>query len=148
MPARRFSEIGDRLTKALIDGDFDLYRSVMDIPLRVAPRDDAAYVLETEAALSEDFDQYHAVIKSQGVTDIFRQVLYVQDIAADRQKMVCLTHILVHAHRLVDPFETSMTLVLRTDGWRISEIESSEGHIKWTLGRAFVGPGGTFDPKR
>ena len=61
--------------------------------------------------------------------------------------MVCLTHILARAHRLVDPFETRMTMVLRADGWRISEIESSEGHIKWTLGRAAISPGGQFEPK-
>lgn len=147
MPAARFSDIGDRLTKALIDGDFALYRAVMDLPLRIAPRDDVPYVLETEAALREDFDLYHATIASHGVTDIFRQVLYVEDAAADRQRMVCLTHILARAHRLVDPFETRMTLVLRADGWRISEIESSEGHIKWTLGRAAISPGGQFEPK-
>ena len=147
MPAARFSEIGDRLTKGLIDGDFALYRVGMELPLRIAPRDDLPNVLEAEAALRDDFDLYHATIASHGVTDIFRQVLYVEDAAADRQRMVCLTHILARAHRLVDPLETRMTLVLRADGWRISEIESSEGHIKWTLGRAAIGPGGQFEPK-
>lgn len=145
MPAQRFGDIGDQLTKALIDGDFALYRAVMDLPLRIAPRNDDAYVLETEADLRADFDLYHAMIVGQGVTDIFRQVLCVQNTAPERQRLVCMTHILARAHRLVDPFETTMTLVLREDGWRISEIESSEGHIRWTLGRAVIGPNGQFE---
>lgn len=39
-------------------------------------------------------------------------------------------------HRLVEPFATRMPLTEDAAGWRIAEIESSEGHLNWTLGRA------------
>ncbi len=135
MPARLLHTIGDQLTEALISGSYNQYNALMELPLRIVPRDATAYVLHTDAELNADFQLYHAVIKAQGVTDIYRQFRRMETLAPGSIWITFTTHILVKAHRIFDPFETSMRLVEHPDGWRISEIQSSEDHIKWTLGR-------------
>jgi hypothetical protein len=139
-----FQLIGDRLTRALIHGDFAQYSQVMGLPLRITPREGQAYVLADLPALREDFDLYHAVIRQHGVTDIFRQALSQDALGPGRCRVHCLTHIMARAHRLVDPFPTRFLLAEGPEGWRIVEIESSEGHITWTLGRTELLPEGHF----
>ena len=147
MPERAFQELGELLTKALISGDFALYRSILTLPMKFTPRDGPSYTLLDEAALREDFDLYVAIIRLHGVTDIYRQVLdYVPD-GADRVAVQVVTHILVRANLLVAPFQTRIRLQNGAGGWRIAEIESSEGHLNWTLGRATVSPAGQFETR-
>lgn len=148
MDRAAFQAMGDDVTKALIRGDFALYRACMGLPLAIMPREGKPYVLTDVVALREDFELYHAVIRQHGVTDIFRQVVGQDEVGPGRQRFHCLTHLLARAHRLVDPFATRFLLEKRPEGWRIIEIESSEGHITWTLGRSEISPDGRFDPLR
>ena len=87
-----------------------------------------------------DFDLYVSIIRLHGVTDIYRQVLCFDPQGDDTVSVRVMTHILVRATLLVEPFATRMILQRGSDGWRIAEIESSEGHLNWTLGRAVVSP--------
>lgn len=144
MGIRQLQSIGDRLTTALISGRFDLYRGLMQLPLRIVPKNSTAYVLETEAALADDFNLYHAVIKAHGVTDIFRQLRSFEAEGANGMRLLCTTHIMAKALRIVEPFETCFHVVPVGDDWLIREIESSEGHIRWTLGRTVILPEGQF----
>lgn len=144
MPERLFQTLGDDLTRALVTGDFDLYAAIMALPLTIAPRDGAPYVLADRAALRADFDLYHSIIKLHGVTDIYREVVEYQPVSDGHIRFHFVTHILVRAQRIVEPFASCMLMVRGADGWRIAEIESSEGHINWTRGRARIAPDGTF----
>jgi hypothetical protein len=147
MPERAFHELGDLLTKALIVQDFELYRSIFTLPVRFAPKDGKAYVLSDEAALRDDFDLYVSIIRLHGVTDIYRQFLGY-DAAEDGQMALrWTTHILVRGRRLADPFGTRMLVLQGEGGWQIAAIESSEGHLNWTLGQAKVSPEGKFELK-
>ncbi len=148
MPERAFHELGDLLTKALIFGNFDLHRSILTLPVRFAPKDGKAYVLSDEAALREDFDPYVSIIKLHGVTDIYRQFLGHESLDDGMISVRWITHILVDARRLADPFATRMLVRREEGGWRITEIESSEGHLNWTLGRADVSAEGKFERKK
>jgi len=147
MVAAGFQSIGDRLTKALISGDFELYRSLMILPLRVTPRHGTPYTTHTIEALREDFDLYHKIIGIHGVTDIFRDVQNVEMTGPDQAIVTVMTHILQRANRLVHPFNARFHLQRQGDGWCITEIESTEGHINWTLGRATVSDAGQFKGK-
>lgn len=144
MPRAAFDDIGNGLTAALISGDFDSYCALMHLPLRIIPRDGDAYDLTSTTALRDDFAQYHAMIQAQGVTDIFRQMREFQQNDAHSATARVLTHIMVKAHRIVDPFETVFHLTAQGDRWKITCIESSEGHIKWTLGRVGISDQGYF----
>lgn len=147
METPAFEALGDRLTTALIKGDFELYRACFAFPLSIAPREGRPYVLADIPALREDFELYHAVIRQHGVTDIFRQLVAQEAAGPGRMRFHCLTHLMARAHRLVDPFATHFLMEERPEGWRITQIESSEGHITWTLGRAEISPDGRFDSK-
>ena len=75
MSAEVFTQTGERLTKALITGDFDLYARVMALGLEVVPQGGTPFRLETTEALRQDFDMFHQAIIQWGITDIYRKVL-------------------------------------------------------------------------
>ncbi len=136
MSVEAFQSIGDRLTLALLSGDFALYRSLIALPMTITPRNGETYILHDEAALREDFDLYHNMLAVSGVTDVFRDVLDVDQSVADKAIVRVMTHIMVNALRVSDPFETRFFLVGAGGHWAIREIESSAEHIDWTLGKA------------
>jgi hypothetical protein len=146
MPRHVFAALGETLTQSLLSGDFAGYASVMSLPLRITPRGDPAYVLQTEDALRADFQLYHDNLKGRGVTDIFRHVAEITVVGATHLRVRCNVHIMVHAQRIVDPFETWFLLVEQPDGWLICEIESARGHIRFSLGLSEI-RGGAFTPK-
>lgn len=125
---------GEQLTKALITGDFDLYRSVMDLPLRIEPRGGKSYTMTTVEELEQDFGLYRKAIRARGITDIYRQLRELRMIAANLCKATCLMHILAGAMLVVEPFTTVMTLRKIDGDWRFFLIQSPLGHINWTLG--------------
>lgn len=145
MAAAAFQGIADRLTKALISGDFALYRSLMLLPLRVTPRGAASYVLSQEEDLRADFDLYHQTLTLQGVTDIFRDVQEVTIVAPGEAVIHMTTHIMQRAYRIVEPLLSRFFLRLVGEDWLIFEIESTAGHISWALGRARLTPQGQFE---
>ena len=152
MPEAVFQDLGNRLTQALVQGDFALYRGVMTLPLRVVPLGDLAYVLTDEAALQQDFDLYHRSIRTAGVTDIYREVERVQP-EGTGFRVFCRVHIMARAHRVAEPHLSEMLLLPapesprpdgisdQTHGLRIAEIVSTSEHIDWTLGRKSLDPG-------
>lgn len=134
MDEATFSQIGERLTKALLSGDFDLYRQVMDLPIKIEPMGAVAYTLTDIKGLQADFDLYHLSIKSRRVTDIYRKVKKIEETAEGGFAVTCLMHILAGTERVIDPFLSIMTLQMTPEGWRFNHIQSSLRHIQWTLG--------------
>jgi hypothetical protein len=134
MPVTGFSDIGERLTTALVAGDFGLYQQVMDLPLTIVPLGEDPYILADEPALRRDFDLYHNVLKLHGVTDIFREVRGVFDEGAGVHRIMCRVNIMARANRIADPFMSEMLIRQRAGLWCILEIRSLAAHIGWTLG--------------
>lgn len=145
MPERSIANLSDLLTRALLTGNFALYRQITTLPLHFVPRGEPAYVLTTEAELEADFRLYVDIIRLHGVTDIYRKLLGVTPTETGAEAR-WLTHILVRAVLLAEPFETRMRAIKVDEAWKIAEIESSEGHIHWTMGQAEVA-GGQFKRK-
>lgn len=141
MPGQIFADLGERLTQALLGGDFVTYASVMALPLRIITRGGGSYVLHTEDELRADFKLYHDRLVGRDVTDIFRQVVDIRVIDTSHLKVRCRTHIMVRAQRIVDPFETQFLLVEQAEGWLISEIESARGHMRFALGLSEIKDG-------
>lgn len=145
MPERAFHSLGELLTKALLSGDFALYQSILTLPVRFTPMAGKPYVLQDLAALRADFELYVSIIRLHGVTDIYRQVVSCEPVGDGRIWVRLVTHLLVRANLLAEPFPTRMLLQRDEAGWRIAEIETSEGHLHWTMGRAQVSAGGRFE---
>jgi hypothetical protein len=145
MPFKAFQDIGDRLTTALISGDYALYQTLFRLPLVILPRGGAPIVLANEDDLRADFDLYRQSLVQQGITDIFRDVNAVEMLGPDSAEISMLTHIMQRAHRIVDPIPARFTLI-RVDGvWLIQKVESSASHINWTMGLASLTAHGTFE---
>ena len=144
MTPQRFAEIGERLTQALLTGDYALYRQVIDLPLTTIPRGGITYTLDTEEALHRDFTLYHQAIVARGVTDIYRKVETIAPLSDKAFEVTCLMHILEHANLVTEPFVSRMSLHETAQGWKFFRIESSLRHIDWTLGRV-RSPGGDRD---
>ncbi len=140
----QFNELGDTLTRALLDGNFELYKTVMTIPHRAVPRDGEPYELNTEEELRADFDLYAQALAINHVTDIFRDIVAIMPMEDDRIEVTVETNMLSGAQRIVEPFRTQFELVSQDDDWRITTVRSSLGHINWSRGRAHISRDGRF----
>ncbi|UYV36628.1 hypothetical protein N4R57_16740 [Rhodobacteraceae bacterium D3-12] len=121
-----FISLGERLTKALITHDFELYQQVMDLPLTLEPRGDTSYTLTTADELRTDFDLYCDHIRLHEITDIYREAKEVETLSDDLTVIVCETHILSGGSRVVPPFTGIMTMHRCADDVvRFSRIQSS-----------------------
>ena len=134
MVAAVFHDLGERLTKALLSGDFALYRSVFWLPLRIESRGSDSYELNTEAVLHRDFDLYRIALTVNGVTDIVRRLRFFEAASPEEVTVHVEVEILRGAQRLVRPFPSRFSM--RHQGeWRFDAIQSAPGHIRWTLGQ-------------
>lgn len=137
-----FIELGERLTKALITQDFELYEQVMDLPLTLEPRGHTPYTLTTIDELRADFDLYCDHIRLHGITDIYREAKEVETLSDDLTVIVCDIHLLSGGARTVPPFTGVMTMHRCADDVvRFSRIQSSLGHLNWTIGRGVIDKG-------
>lgn len=129
------------MTKALLEADFERYRSVVGLPLKTSPRGGEPYTLETPAALKKDFDLYCDIAKLHRVTDLYRENIEASKTGKDEITASFKLHILCGARQLVQPFTSVHVLKSMPEGWRIRQIISALGHVNWTLGRAEIADG-------
>lgn len=134
MPRAAFETLSETLTKALIYGDFPLYRSVFWLPLCIEPREGESYLLSSDPELERDFDLYRIAITVNGVTDFVRRIRYFEADDPERLLVTVEMNILRGAERLVQPFTSRFTME-RQGEWRFRAIQSAPGHIRWTLGQ-------------
>lgn len=144
MNRAEYLEIGERLTQALVDGDYALFRSIADLPFHTNPIHGTAYVLRTEAELLADFELYHRNAQLHHLRDIYRDVREITQSDSGVVSVSMRMELLSSSGRIVEPFVTVQHLHKIDDTWRIFRIDSSIGHINWTLGRATIGPDGSF----
>ena len=145
MTPAEFTIIERNLTRALIHGDYDLYRSLIYMPIYMVPRGGDPYVLRTDDALREDFDLYVQALRIQRATDIYRHIETFSQMEADWVEVTVETHILGSTGRVVDPFLTQFVLRPQDGSWRIALIRSSFGHLRWTRGLAKINAEGRFE---
>ncbi len=145
-PAFDFDLFSERLTRALLEPDFEEYRQLFMLPHDVVPRNGTAYRLADMDALREDFDLYRTALTVNGVTDIYRIQRRLSAIDTNEYHLTVETHVMAQGNRIVEPFETCFRLLRDIDGaWRIARVESSLGHINWTRGLAHITEDQRFD---
>ena len=136
MSEAAFLALAETLTRALVSGDYPLYRGVFRLPVTIVPRSAEPYVLDSEEALERDYDLYRIAIQTEGITDIVRRIRSLHYVEEDRMRIEAEVNILRKAERVVAPFLSQFHLIWdEADGWLIHAIESAIGHIRWTLGQ-------------
>lgn len=126
-----YAEVGERLTQALLKGDFGLFRSVVALPLRIETRVGKAQRIETDAELRELFECYVNMGRLHRVTDLYRDVQFAEHVAPGELKAVFQLSILSGGTRVVAPFSSTHHLVETSEGWRIRRIEDALGQTNW-----------------
>ncbi|MCB1359612.1 MAG: hypothetical protein H6899_06480 [Rhodobacter sp.] len=134
MSEAAFQDLGEKITRSLMTGDFGLYRAQFRLPLTVVPRSAPGYVLADEAALSRDFDLYLIALRTEEITDIVRRVRALSLPRPTEMEVDCEVNILRRAERVVSPFLSRFSLTRTGTDWQVHRIESALGHIRWTLG--------------
>lgn len=145
MTPDQFTIIERSLTRALITDDFDLYRSLVHLPITIVPRGGEVHEIRTLDELRSDFGLYCRVLKSQRATDIYRRILNFSQMEEDWVEVTVETHLLGLTGRLVAPFHTQFVLRPYDGHWRIVVIRSSFGHLRWTRGLARITDRGFFE---
>lgn len=145
-PAAIYRGIGEKLTRALISGDFELYASIIELPLEIVPVNGPPYVLDTTNDLHKDFKLYHSNLALHRVTDLYREGVTAEIGEQGDMTARFTLHILSGAKQIVEPFQTAQILHDTSRGWRIFKIISSLGHINWTIGQASISEKGFKTP--
>ncbi len=140
-----FSQIESNLTRALLTRDFDLYKTLFHLPNSVLPHGGDPYTLNTDDEMREDFELYTNALRVQRATDIYRQTTSVSQMEPDQIEVTVETNILGSTGRVVEPFHTQFVLGLRDGEWRIVQVRSSFGHLRWTRGLAKINTAGRFE---
>ncbi len=133
-----FDDLSKALSRALVSGDFALYRSVFHLPHDVIPRSGDAYTLRTEAEIHEDFDLYHAAIMAGGITRISRKILSQTEPDPDTRLIEAEVTMRKGEETLVTPFTTTFRMERRKGRWAFGRVISSLGHINWTRGQGAI----------
>lgn len=126
-----YAELGERLTQALLTADFGLFRSVVCLPLTMAPRDRTPYHVDTEAALRKMVAAYVSMIRLHRVTDLYRQITATDRTGPGEITVVFQLWVLSGGTRVVAPFVSTHHLLRTSEGWKIGCIEGSLGQTNW-----------------
>ena len=145
MTPSEFTIVERNLTRALITGDFELYKTLIHLPAVVVPRGGHAQEIRTDAELREDFDLYVQALQIQRATDIYRKILNFALMEDDWVEVTVETSILGSTGRIVEPFHTQFVLRPYGGRWQIVLVRSSFGHLRWTRGLARITPDGRFE---
>ncbi|WP_395543391.1 hypothetical protein [Neotabrizicola sp. sgz301269] len=131
MTQEAFQVLSDRLSRALETGNAALYRSLVVLPLRVAPRDAPGYVVETQDELDADFAHYRDTIVAAGITDITRELIEVVPEAKGNRLRYAVT-LLRQDEPIGPPHVTELLLVQTATGLKIAEMVSTSTLVDWT----------------
>lgn len=145
MTSEVFSQIEANLTQALLTRDFDLYKTLFHLPNTVLPLGGDPYTIGTDEEMREDFKLYSSALHVQRATDIHRRTTSVAQMLPDQIEVTVETNILGSTGRLVEPFTTQFILGLRDGEWRIIQVRSSFGHLRWSRGLAKINTAGRFE---
>ena len=123
----------NRVSEAILAGDFDAYAVMIDLPYLVHTAT-ADLLLTKLADLRPTFDTLFQGLKARGITH-YERVARAADYAdCDRIEGWHHTHILSNGERMANPHSARQTLVRRGDRWLFSEahydtIKANHWHL-------------------
>jgi len=132
---RNLQALMDRISDAFVQGDFDLWRSCVDLPLTMISRS-GPQRFETEQDLRKDFEIYLAEIEQHGITDIYSTAVNTQRVGPDQTVGIYRTHILRDNEQVVPSWQAGAVLRKREGRWRIHAILRNIGHNNWSAASA------------
>ena len=134
----------DEVSTAVLANDWDSYRDAISLPCHIVSHDESK-VVATVAELQAGFDQFHATLRAQRVTDYIRLVDTASRLDHDLISGRYFSHVIANGHRLLPPFQSQMTLRLQGNRWRAASVTNALANSRWPLVRLALHP--ETDPK-
>lgn len=122
----------DDVAAAVMTGDFDSYESRIIMPFHLVTHT-ANIAVATQDALRAGFDDFRQTLRIQRVTDYIRLVDTAAQLDRDLISGRYITHLLAGGHRVLDPFQSQITLRLVSNIWRAASISNALANSRWPL---------------
>jgi hypothetical protein len=122
----------DRGSRAFLADDFDTYAGLFDSPFMLITTT-ASMVAAVPEDLREAFHQFHAMLKSQGTTDMVRLAYDVRPVGSALLVGWYETHFLRGGTRVFDPFVSNLTLRFSGGEWRAACITNVMTNRDWPI---------------
>ena len=122
----------DRLSTAVLEGDFDTYADGVALPFTLVTAQ-KALVIDTSQDLQDGFDAYHNMLKSQNATDMIRIVERAERRSETQIAGRYSTNILAVGNRIFDPFQSDMILENQAGDWRAIWISNDMRDARWPI---------------
>ena len=121
----------EKTRRAYLDDDEDAFTRLFVLPQTIVTQEG-----KREVAVVEDvrsiFRHTRARFLALGVTDLIRVCIAAEFTAPDRIRATHVSYVL-HGRRLVtEPYPNTGTLLLTSDGWKISSSEYGSTDPAWT----------------
>lgn len=131
----------DRISTALMVGDYGAYRAGFDSPL-VVLTDKETLIIATEADFETAFERFHTRLQTERATDLYRLGHAVSQYGPDVLTGRYESHILRNGQRLYGPIPSAMTLRCVAGAWKTSSL------VNPTFANLWPGYGRLSNPDR
>lgn len=129
----------DAVSKTVLADDWAGYRAAISLPCHIITHDESK-VVSAEEDLRAGFDQFRDALHIQHVTDYIRLVETASFMDDDLISGSYVTHLLVRAHRILDPFRSQMALRRQDTVWRADSVTNGLANSRWPLVRLELPP--------
>jgi hypothetical protein len=122
----------DRMGAAVKDNDWDLFRLGVCLPFQMVT-EETTLVVESEESLREGLEAFHQMMELHHVTDYIRLVNHADLLAPQLLTGTYVTHMLRGATRIVPPFSSQMSLILKDDRWQCVSVANAMANARWPI---------------
>jgi hypothetical protein len=122
----------DDMSTAVMTGDFAAYQAGVVLPFHLVTQSENVS-LATADDLRVGFESFHAMLKSQRVTNYIRLVEGAQLLDPDLIVGRYITHVIAGGMRVFDPFSSQITLRQIDGRWCAATITNAVAKSRWPL---------------
>jgi len=122
----------DEVGAAVLRGDWNAYEARVCLPFQLVTHT-ANLTVTTQGDLRAGFDAFVQTLRSQQVTDYIRLAEAAIQLDEALISGRYATHLMVHAHRILPPFRSEITLRLEGNRWRAASITNALANSRWPL---------------
>lgn len=119
------------ISRCFVDRDFDLWSSVVLLPLSLITQDGPVFVTDHDA-LKQNFNHYLAAMRIMHLDTVARRALSCEDCRDGTWIVTYETELLSHGTRATEPYVSSALMVRRDGRYRLRSILNARGHHHWT----------------
>lgn len=122
----------DRAGKAVLDNRFEIYRSLVQLPLELQTSS-ARLRVTTEEELLEGFDDYTDMLRGHGVTDMLRRVQVARFQGNEHIVGIYDTRLMAGGRQVLPTFHSKMWIGAYDGVWKAIRINNTTKETRWPV---------------